>query len=84
MFRFPQHYKMDMTLEEATVIISRLKDGSLLDGMEWMCKEWEAYARGDQADVFEDDYDFYDTWVYEVNAYNTVFEKMAPLFKEAA
>ena len=32
----------------------------------------------------DDDSDFYEHWIYEVNAYNIVFEGMSKLFKEAA
>jgi len=33
-------------------------------------------------DTEMDDDDFFDVWVYEVNAYNVVFEGMSKLFAE--
>ena len=33
-------------------------------------------------DMYEDDYAFFEEWIYEVNAYNIVFEGMGKLFGE--
>jgi len=78
MFRIPAHNLMsEMTFEEAKSIISRLgvKSQSLLDGLEYMDNMWNEHCFNED----EDD-DFYDTWIYEVNAFNVVFNKMQPLF----
>jgi len=32
--------------------------------------------------MYEDDSDFYEHWIYEVNAFNIVFEGMGKLFGE--
>ena len=33
-------------------------------------------------DMYEDDHAFFEEWIYEVNAYNIVFEGMGKLFGE--
>ena len=84
MFRIPNYFQMNMTWEEATTIIKGRGKGILLEGMEEMNDVWDRYARGLDGDLYESDSDFYEHWIYEVNAYNIVFEGMSKLFKEAA
>jgi len=65
-FRIPNFYKMEMTFEEAKNVLDN--GNGLLDGMERISKMWEQHCNKTDA---EDD-DFYDTWIYEVNAFNKV------------
>ena len=76
MFRIPEFHKMEMTFEEAKGVLTI--NNSLIDGMEHVDAMWEKHCSDDT--VYEDDDDFYEHWVYEVNAYNKVFETMKPLF----
>ena len=76
MFRIPEFHKMEMTFEEAKGILT-IND-SLIEGMEHVDAMWEKHCSDDT--IYEDDDDFYEHWVYEVNAYNKVFETMKPLF----
>ena len=77
MFRIPAFYQMpNMTFEEAKAVFA----GDMLKGMEQIQQHWDRYARGEADDMYEDDDAFYDTWQYEVNAYNVVYAKMKPLF----
>ena len=74
MFRIPEFYKMEMTIEEARQSIA--VDGDMLAGMEHVNEMWARHC----ADGVDDDEVFYDTWIYEVNAYNVIFEQMQTLF----
>ena len=66
-----------------TIIKGRGK-GNLLEGMEEMNDIWDRYVHAAQAgDMYEDDYAFFEEWIYEVNAYNIVFEGMGKLFGES-
>ena len=76
MFKIPNFHKMEMTFEEAKATLTI--NGSLIDGMEHVDAMWEKHCSDDT--IYEDDDDFYKHWVYEVNAYNKVFETMKPLF----
>lgn len=76
MFRIPEFHKMEMTFEEAKGVLTI--NNSLIDGMEHVDAMWEKHCSDDT--IYEDDDDFYEHWVYEVNAYNKVFETMKPLF----
>ena len=75
-----------MSFDEAVKLMERLApintDKDLLAGMQWLSDEWDAYANGDQDDDFDCDSDWYDHWIYEVNAYNVVFKEMSKLFAE--
>ena len=78
MFRIPDFYKMPgMTIEEAQNVFA----GDMLKGMEQIQSHWDRYARGEM-NMYEDDDDFFDTWQYEVNAYNVIYTSMRPLFAE--
>ena len=76
MFKIPNFHKMEMTFEEAKGVLTI--NNSLIDGMEHVDAMWEKHCADDT--IYEDDDDFYEHWVYEVNAYNKVFETMKPLF----
>ena len=76
MFRIPDFYQMEMTYETAKAVFN----GDVLTGMERISEMWDRYASGQLDDQYADDDEFYDTWVYEVNAYNTVYAQMKPLF----
>ena len=81
MFKIPSSNKMEMTFDQAKSTITNWVSGDLLKGMELMLATWNDFATGKLDDVFEDDYDFYDAYEYECNAYNVVYETFAPLFK---
>jgi len=82
MFRIPNYFQMNMTWDDAVRTIKGRGKGNLLEGMEEMNKIWDEYARGNTGDMYEDDSDFYEHWIYEVNAFNIVFEGMGKLFGE--
>ena len=87
MFRIPSFYEMpEMTFEVAKGVLIGL-DGKkdLLSAMEAMNARWEEYCKSSFTDTpqYEDDDEFFDTWQYEVNAYNVVFEDMSKLFAPA-
>ncbi len=76
MFRIPNFYQMNMDFDTAKSVFN----GDLLKGMEMIQEHWDRYATGKSGDMYEDDDDFFDTWQYEVNAYNVVYSTMKPLF----
>ena len=80
MFRIPNYFQIDMTWDEAVRTIKGRGNGNLLDGMEAMNEAWNDHVN----EMLDDDSDFYEHWMYEVNAFNIVFEGMGKLFKEAA
>ena len=80
MFRIPNYFQINMTWDDAVRTIKGRGNGNLLDGMEAMNEAWNDHVN----EMLDDDSDFYDHWMYEVNAYNIVFEGMSKLFKEAA
>ena len=82
MFRIPNYFQMNMTWDEAVRIIRGRGNGDLLAGMEEMNDYWNRHAAGNSP--YETDTEFYENWIYEVNAYNIVFEGMGQLFGEAA
>ena len=77
MFRIPDFYEVQMTFDEATKTLTRLTDGGLLEGLEYMNKKWDEHCVSE-----DDDDEFYEHWCYECSAFNVVFEKMSPLFEE--
>ena len=78
MFRIPNFYKFETTMQDAIQVMTPYGRGALLEGMQAMNQVLEEHASGSPR--FEDDSDFYDHYEAEVNAYNTVFETMQPLF----
>lgn len=80
MFRIPSFYQMsesEMPFPEAWQIIERRGRGDCLEGMESMNRLWSDYIASDD----QDDDEFFSNWVYEVNAYNVVYEGMSKLFR---
>lgn len=85
MFRIPNYFQMNMTWDEAVRTIKGRGNGNLLEGMEEMNKIWDEHCAAQVIDLDGNtDSDFYEHWIYEVNAFNIVFEGMGKLFKEAA
>ena len=82
MFRIPNFYKFETTMQDAVTVMTSYGRGDLLEGMNAMQRVWDEHASG--SDRFEDDDDFYEWYEAEVNAYNVVFENMGKLFGEAA
>ena len=76
MFRIPSFHIEDVTFNEARNTMTSHGRGDLLEGMMSMDRKWIEHCHTPDAD----DDDFFDNWVYEVNAYNKVFETMQPLF----
>jgi hypothetical protein len=74
MFRIPAFCELEMNFEEAKNTIA-IK-GDLLAGLKHVDEMWERHCN----DVDASDSDFYENWIYEVNAYNVVVETMKPLF----
>ena len=56
--------------------MKNLGNGDMLEGMNKMHDAWEEHCKSDA----DDDDEFFDHWVYEVNAFNKVFSDMKPLF----
>lgn len=75
MFRIPECYTMKMSLEEARGVLAL--EGDLLAGMEHVNEMWKRHCACPE---FPSDDEFYENWIYEVNAYNVVFEQMQKLF----
>ena len=80
MFKISDYYKMDMSWDDAVALMTGCGCGDLLKGLENMNIIWE-----DVLDDYMTEDDFYDQYIYEVNAFNIVYEGMSKLFiKEAA
>ena len=79
MFRIPSFYKETVDFTTAWNTITNFGRGDALEGMNAMHRVWEEHCASG-----EEDDNFYDNYVYEVNAYNAVFENMGKLFGEAA
>ncbi len=78
MFRIPSFYKETVDFKTAWNTITNFGRGDALEGMNAMNRVWEEHC----ASGNEDD-DFFDNWLYEVNAYNVVFSGMNKLFAPA-
>jgi len=81
MFRIPSFHQMsesEMPFAEAWQIMERRGQGDCLEGMKSMDRLWSDYIASDD----QDDDEFFSNWVYEVNAYNVVYEGMSKLFLE--
>jgi len=76
MFRIPSFYVEEVTFENACRTMKNLGNGDMLEGMNKMHDAWEEHCKSD----VDDDDEFFDHWVYEVNAFNKVFSDMKPLF----
>jgi hypothetical protein len=81
MFRVPNYLAMTMTVDEAAEIMTRHGRGDMLVGMEAMDRAWKEHVASFEADtdLDEADTEFYEAYVYEVSAYNVVFEGMYEL-----
>lgn len=79
MFRIPNFYENAVSFDEAVITMKNHGRGDLLEGMQAMDRCWEEHCSGSPR--FGDDDDFFECYEYEVNAYNAVFENMAPLFQ---
>ena len=76
MFRIPSFNQMEMSWDEAVATIQGRGNGNLLNGMEEMNRIWNDHCE----EGLDTDDDFFDNWVYEVNAYNVVFAGFNKLF----
>jgi len=82
MFRIPSFYVQTPKWDDAVATIKSVStNGDLLGGMERMDSIWNSHCT--QSAHLTDD-DFFEVWIYEVNAYNVVFEGMSKLFAEKA
>ena len=84
MFMIPDFYTDTPSFEDAVRTVKMQGNGDLLTGMEQIQARWGEYASGKMDMIYRDDDDFYEHWIYEVNAYNVVFENMSALFHPAA
>lgn len=75
MFRIPEFFKTTPSFKEAKTTMTNHGRGDWLEGMYAMDRVWEEHCASGN-----DDDDFYENWQYELNAYNTVYSKMKPLF----
>ena len=77
MFRISNHHKLEMSWDESVALIKGLGGhGDLLKGLEYVQQCWDDLV---MSDVMDDD-QFYSDYIYEVNAFNVVYEGMADLF----
>ena len=75
MFRIPSFNQMKMSWDEAVSTIEGRGSGNLFAGMEKMNELWNEHCQ----EGLDTDDNFFDHWVYEVNAYNVVFQGMNEL-----
>ena len=75
MFRIPNSYQETPSFNQASIIMTRLWRGNCLEGMKAMDSIWENYCVSEESN----DDSFFKEWVYEVNAYNVVYESMGKL-----
>lgn len=73
MFRLPESLELSMSYSEAKAIIGP----DLLGGMKRIEQLWEDHNNG-QLYGFDDE--FFENYIYEVNAFNVVYQAMRPLF----
>lgn len=78
MFRIPAFYQFETSIKDAVQVMTAYGRGDMLEGMQAMDRVWEEHCSG--SDRFESDSDFYEYYEAEVNAYNTIFSTMQPLF----
>ena len=76
MFRIPEYYREDLTFDYSCEVMKRRANGDLLEGLKSMDRVWEDYIASDD----QNDDEFFENWVWEVNAYNVVCENMRKLF----
>lgn len=77
MFRIPAFYKFEMSVADATKVMTTYGQGDLLKGMKLLDEVWDDHASGYQS--FDTDSDFYENYEDEVNAYNVIFSEMGAL-----
>ena len=77
MFRIPAFCQIKMTFGEAVAEIARFGRGDILEGMKAIERVWEEHCAsyGHENARFETDDDFYETYMYEVNAYNVCLSR---------
>ena len=74
-FRIPAFCELEMSFEEAKDTLTF--HGDLLAGLKHVDEMWERHC---ECPEYTSDTEFYENWIYEVNAYNVVVETMKPLF----
>ena len=77
MFKISDYYKMDMSWDDAVALMKNVGRGDLLKGLENIQQCWDDLVMSDDMD----DDQFYSDYIYEVNAFNVVYEGMADLFR---
>ena len=77
MFRISNYHKMDMSCDDAVALMKNVGRGDLLKGLENIQQCWDDLVMSDDMD----DDQFYSDYIYEVNAFNVVYEGMADLFR---
>ena len=77
MFRISNYHKMDMSWDDAVALMKNVGRGDLLKGLENIQQCWDDLVMSDDMD----DDQFYSDYIYEVNAFNVVYEGMADLFR---
>jgi hypothetical protein len=74
-FRIPAFCELEMSFEEAKDTLTF--HGDLLAGLKHVDDMWKSHC---ECPEYTSDTEFYENWIYEVNAYNVVVETMKPLF----
>ena len=77
MFNIPKHYQMDDLSFEMAERILKGSNTSGITMMENVKEKWDLHCSGHH--FFEDDEQFFECWMYEVNAYNVMYNEMKPL-----
>ena len=78
MIAMPYTYITPMSFEEASSLIKTWANNELLESMELLLDTYNDFMNEDPDEDAEDD--FYETYQYEISAYNKVFADMQPLF----